>query len=170
MRRRSTVFDATFFLLTGGAAALVSIAWMQGGSELVSRGASGGGALLLRYGAVIVVSFLLAGFVEVLLPHDLVQKHLGEESGMRGIAIASVAGMLTPAGPFVSLPIAAVMLRVGAGPGPVVAFLTAWSLLAVHRFIAWEVPILGLSFAAARYAVCLVLPLVAGVLARIFLR
>ena len=170
MRRRSTVFDATFFLLTGGVAALVSIAWMQGGSELVSRGVSGGGVRLLRYGALIVVSFLLAGFVEVLLPHDLVQKHLGEESGMRGIAIASVAGMLTPAGPFVSLPIAAVMLRVGAGPGPVVAFLTAWSLLAVHRFIAWEVPILGLSFAVARYAVCLVLPLVAGVLARIFLR
>ena len=170
MRRRSTVFDATFFLLTGGVAALVSIAWMQGGSELVSRGLSGGSVLLLRYAAVIVVSFVLAGFVEVLLPHDFVQKHLGEESGMRGIAIASVAGMLTPAGPFVSLPIAAVMLRVGAGPGPVVAFLTAWSLLAVHRFIAWEVPILGLSFAAARYAVCLVLPLVAGVLARIFLR
>jgi len=164
------VFDATFFLLAGGLAVLVWIAWIQGGSELVTRGLSGGGGLLLRYAVVIAISFLVAGFVEVLLPHDLVRKHLGEESGVRGIAIASLAGMLTPAGPFVSMPVAAVMLRAGAGPGAVVAFLTAWSLLSVHRFIAWEVPILGFSFAAARYAICLVLPVFAGVLARFFWR
>ena len=164
------MFDTTFFLLAGGLAALVSIAWLQGGGDLVSRGLSGGGTLLLRYALVIAISFLVAGHVDVLLPHELLRKYLGEDSGVAGIAIASVVGLLTPAGPFVSMPIAAVMLRAGAGPGPVVAFLTAWSLLSVHRLVAWEVPILGFSFAMARYAVCLVLPVVAGVLARFLIR
>ena len=34
-------------------------------------------------------------------------------------------------------------IRTGAGAGPVVAFLSSWSLLALHRLVAWEVPILG---------------------------
>ena len=164
------MFDATFFLLAGGLAVLVWIAWIQGGGALVTRGLSGGGALLLRYAFLIAISFLVAGFVEVLLPDDVIRNHLGEESGMRGIVLASIAGIFTPAGPFVSMPVAAVMLRAGAGPGPVVAFLTAWSLLALHRFIAWEVPILGFPFAASRYAICFGLPVAAGVLARFFLR
>ena len=53
-----------------------------------------------------------------------------------------------------------------AGLGPVVAFLSSWSLLAVHRLIAWEVPILGWRFALVRYATCAVLPFFAGFAAR----
>ena len=51
-----------------------------------------------------------------------------------------------------------------------VAFLTAWSLLSLHRFIAWELPILGFSFAATRYALSFLLPLIAGFAARALLR
>ena len=74
--------------------------------------------------------------------------------------------MATPAGPFVSMPIAAVMLRSGAALGPVVAFVTGWSLLALHRLVAFEVPILGLRFALFRWSLCLVLPVLAGLAAR----
>jgi hypothetical protein len=48
----------------------------------------------------------------------------------------------------------------------VIAYLTGWSLLAVHRLVAWEVPILGARFALVRYAICAVLPVLAGLLAR----
>ena len=85
---------------------------------------------------------------------------------MRGILLGVGAGVITPSGPFVSLPIAAVMVRSGASPGPVVAFLSGWSLLAIHRFVAWEVPILGWRLAVLRYATCLVLPVLAGLIAR----
>ena len=43
-----------------------------------------------------------------------------------------------------------------------VAFLAAWALLAVHRLVAWEIPILGWRFALVRYAVCIALPVLAG--------
>ncbi|MBW2393270.1 MAG: hypothetical protein JRG95_03295 [Deltaproteobacteria bacterium] len=52
----------------------------------------------------------------------------------------------------------------------VVAFLTAWSLLAVHRLVAWEVPILGARFAIVRYGVSLALPVLAGLITRLLAR
>ena len=50
------------------------------------------------------------------------------------------------------------------------AYLTGWSLLALHRLVAWEMPILGLRFSLVRYAVSIVLPVVAGVAARLLTR
>ena len=151
-------------------AALVAIAWQRGGSDLVRQGLSGGTVLLARYALLLVVSFLAAGFAEVLIPREWMRQTLGQESGLRGILIASAAGVVTPAGPFVAMPVAAVMLRSGAAPAAVVAFVTGWSLLALHRLVAWEIPILGARFALLRYAVCLALPIVAGLLTRALLR
>ena len=68
------------------------------------------------------------------------------------------------------MPIAVVMIRAGAATGPVVAYLTAWSLLSVHRLVAWEIPILGWQFAAIRYGASLLLPLMAGWLAAALMR
>ena len=164
------MINGTLLVLLALLAGLVFLAWTRGGSELVQQGLSGGGALLFSYALIVAVSFLAAGFAEVLVPTEWVRRTLGEDSGLRGLAIASGAGILTPAGPFVSMPIAAAMVRSGAGLGPVVAFLTSWSLLALHRFIAWEVPILGWRLALLRYGVCLVLPFVAGWLARLLSR
>jgi len=119
---------------------------------------------------LIAVSFLAAGFAQVLVPREWIQGALGQDTGLRGILFASAAGVATPAGPFVSLPIAATLLGAGASVPSVVAYLSAWSLLALHRLVAWEVPILGARFAFVRYAVCLGLPILAGLLARAFAR
>jgi uncharacterized membrane protein YraQ (UPF0718 family) len=170
MAKGRRVIDGNALLMAAIVAALGLVAYRQGGAELLGRGLTGGGALLLRYGLLLLLAFLAAGLVEVLIPHDWVRDTLGADSGWRGIVIAWGAGIITPAGPFVSMPIAAVMIRAGAGPGPVVAFLSAWSLLALHRFVAWEVPILGWRWASLRYGVCVLLPFVAGGLARLVSR
>ncbi|MDJ0847086.1 MAG: permease [Myxococcota bacterium] len=166
MGRRPGVIDGTLVLMLVVLAGLAGLAWWQGGAALVTEGFQGGSRLLLRYALVIAVSLLAAGFAEVLVPREWVRETLGEDSGLRGILIATGAGVVTPAGPFVSMPIAAVLLRSGAGLGPVVAFLTGWSLLALHRFVAWEVPILGWRFALLRWSLSLGLPVLAGLLAR----
>ena len=159
------MIDGQLVFLVCLLAALCALAWWRGGPELLREGLSGGGNLLLRFAAIIAVSFLAAGLAEVLVPQEWVRTSLGRDSGLRGLLIASAAGVVTPAGPFVSMPIAAVMIRSGAAVGPVVAFLTGWSLLALHRTVAWEVPILGVRFALLRWGVSLVLPIVAGALA-----
>lgn len=164
------MIDGTLLLVVGLLAGLALLAHARGGTELVSQGLSGGVALLARYALLIAVSFLAAGFAEVLIPTEWVRSRLGEGTGLGGILLATGAGVITPAGPFVSMPIAAVMIRSGAAAGPVVAFLTSWSLLALHRFVAWEVPILGWRFAGFRYATCIALPVVAGLIARAMAR
>jgi len=164
------VFDRVFFVLCGVLLVLVVLAWRAGGAEQVRAGLGGGAGLLVRYSALLVVSFLAAGLAEVLVPHAWVNRTLGEGAGLRGIVIATGVGALTPAGPFVAMPIAAVMIRAGASVGPVVAFLTGWSLLAVHRTVAWELPILGPRMTALRSGASLVLPIVAGLLARALAR
>jgi uncharacterized membrane protein YraQ (UPF0718 family) len=150
--------------------ALVGVAWWQGGSELAKEGLGAGGQMLLRFSLLIVVAFLVAGLAERLIPHEWVRGALGEEAGMRGLLIAAVAGAITPSGPFLSMPIAAALLRSGAGSAAVVVYLSSWALLAVHRFVAWEVPILGFQFAALRWIACAALPVLAGLAVRVFAR
>jgi uncharacterized membrane protein YraQ (UPF0718 family) len=170
MAKRGRVIDGTVILMALMVVGLALLAYRQGGADLLTQGLSGGGSLLLRYGLVLILAFLAAGFTEVLISHEWVRETLGADSGWRGIGIACGAGIITPGGPFISMPIAAVMVRAGAGPGAVVAFLTAWALLALHRFVAWEIPILGWRVAALRYGVCLLLPILAGGLARLVSR
>jgi len=160
------MLDAQFILMLAVAAALAGLAWSRGGESLLRAGLSEGVDQFVRYALLIAVSFLAAGFAQVLIPSEWIRGALGRGSGMRGIALATAAGIATPAGPFVSLPIAATLLRAGAEPAAVVTYLTAWSLLAVHRLVAWEVPLLGARFALVRYAICAALPVLAGLLTR----
>lgn len=164
------VLDAQLLLVVGFLVGLAALAWWRGGPELVGRGLSGGAGLLWRFGLLIVVSFLAAGLVEALVPRDWIQEALGRDAGLRGVLVGTAAGAATPAGPFVSMPLAAVLLRSGAAVGPVVAFLTGWALLAVHRLVAWELPILGWRFALLRWVVSIGLPILAGLAANALAR
>ncbi len=92
---------------------------------------------------------------------------MGDESGLKGIIIGTAAGAVTPGGPYVSLPVAAGMLRGGASTGTMVAFLTAWSLVAVAR-LPMELGIMGWKFTAVRLACTFFFPPVAGLLAQSF--
>lgn len=114
---------------------------------------------------LLVFALLAAGMAQVLLPRELLSQWIGAESGFKGILIGTVAGGLAPGGPFVSFPLAAGLLRAGAGVGTMVAFLTGWSLLAVSR-LPMEVGILGWKFALIRLACTFFLPPIAGVLAQ----
>jgi len=116
---------------------------------------------------LLIFAFVIAGMVQVLLPQELISKWIGAESGLRGIFIGTVAGALVPGGPYVSLPIAAGLLRSGAGVGTMVAFLTGWSLWAVSR-LPMEVGILGWKFALIRLASTFVFPPIAGLIAHLF--
>jgi uncharacterized membrane protein YraQ (UPF0718 family) len=164
------IFDNNFWIVFALLALLSGVAFLRGGTPLLSEGLGSGARLFAKFGAVIFLSFLVAGLAETLLPREWVASALGEEAGVKGLLLASAAGMITPAGPFVSMPLAAGMLRSGAAPASVIVFLSSWSLLALHRLIAWEIPILGASFALTRYLACLFLPILVGLIARAALR
>lgn len=118
---------------------------------------------------LLILSFIVAGIVEVLIPKEIISKWIGEGSGIRGILIGTVAGSLTPGGPYVSLPVATGLLRSGASVGTIVAFLTGWSLWAVSR-LPMEVGILGWRFTLIRIASTFFFPPIAGFIAQMFSR
>jgi uncharacterized membrane protein YraQ (UPF0718 family) len=116
---------------------------------------------------LLIFAFIAAGMIQVLLPRELISKWVGAESGIKGIFIGTIAGALTPGGPYVSLPLAAGFLRAGAGIGTMVAFLTAWSLWAVAR-LPMEVGIMGWKFTLIRLASTFFFPPIAGLIAHVF--
>jgi hypothetical protein len=60
------------------------------------------------------------------------------------------------------------MFKAGAGVAPLITFLTSWSVFAMHRFFAFELPLMGLNFAMVRLLSSVILPLIAGVSTLIF--
>ena len=115
----------------------------------------------------IIMALLVSGFFSVLIPTEMVATWLGKESGIKGILIASLLGGLTPGGPFISYPIVVILFKTGAGVPPLIAFLTAWSVIAIHRMLAYEIPLMGLRFTGVRILSSLALPPLAGILASI---
>lgn len=164
------MFDGVLLGLVLATLALAAAAWWRGGPELVRTGFGAGTDMLLRFGLLIIVSFWAAGLAQAVLPEHLIPRALGPESGVRGILFATAGGMLTPSGPFVAIPIAAAMGRAGASHAALVAYVSAWGLLAIHRLVAWEIPILGPRLALLRWGVSLALPVLAGLLARWLVR
>ena len=113
---------------------------------------------------LLIFAFIVAGYVQVLIPKELLSKWVGAESGLRGILIGTFAGGLTPGGPYVSLPIAAGLLKSGASMGTMVAFITSWSLYAVAR-LPMDIGILGVRFTVIRLISIVIFPPIAGIFA-----
>lgn len=115
---------------------------------------------------IIFFAFIIAGMLQVLLPKELLSRWIGKGSGLRGIFIGTVAGGFCLGGPYVSLPIAAGLLRSGASIGTMVAFLTGWSLWAIGR-LPMEVGILGWRLTLIRIGSTFFFPPLAGLLAHL---
>ena len=147
------------------AAALLALGWWRGQGEHVA-GLRAAGTMSLQVLPLLVFAFIAAGMIQTLLPREAVARWIGGESGLRGILVGTVAGGLTPGGPYVSLPIVAGLLRSGASIGTVVAFVTAWSLWAVAR-LPMEVGILGWKVAGIRLLCTFFFPPIAGWMAQV---
>jgi uncharacterized membrane protein YraQ (UPF0718 family) len=118
---------------------------------------------------LLIFAFIIAGLAQTLLPHDLISKWVGDESGFRGILIGTLAGALTPGGPYVSLPVAAGLLKTGASIPTMVAFVTGWSLMSVAR-LPLEVGIMGWRFTLIHLLSVIIFAPLAGLLASLLVK
>jgi uncharacterized membrane protein YraQ (UPF0718 family) len=148
------------------AAVLLGIGYSKGEGEHI-QGLNSGLKMIIEIFPLLLFAFIVAGMVQVLLPQELLSRWIGEESGIKGILIGTLAGGVTPGGPYVSLPVVAGLLKAGAGVGTLVAFLTAWSLWAVAR-LPMEIGILGWKFTFVRFICTFFFPPIAGFIAQLF--
>lgn len=146
---------------------LIALAFTQQARERGGHGEVAGDALrqlqpmLLR----LPLALLAGSFLGQLVPQEHIVALLGEASGLRGIFIASLLGALLPGGPMVSFPIAIALHTAGMGMPQMVALITSWAVLALHRVLVFELPMLGWGFVYRRLLVSLVIPVAAGILA-----
>jgi len=153
-------------VMGGLAAALLLVGYFRGQGEHVA-GSRTALQLSVQVLPLLIFAFLTAGMIQALVPKELISSWIGAGSGLRGILLGTVAGGFAPGGPYISLPIAAGLLRSGAGVGTMVAFLTGWSLWSVAR-LPMDVGILGWKLAGIRLACTFFFPPIAGLLAATF--
>ena len=146
------------------AVAATGIAYWKDPS-LPALGAKTGFKLILPR---LIPALILAGMLPVLIPQETVARYFGQKSGMSAIILASVAGLLTPGGPMVSVPLLVVLANSGMALGPLVAYMTSWSLFGVQRIIAWEAPLMGWHFVMVRAVSSLAFPILAGYLVKLY--
>lgn len=149
-------------LLAALAAGLLWAAWRRGDGS-ASRGVRLGWQTLKRTAALLVVAFIIVGFVNALEPQDLVQGWMGPQSGGSGVLLGTLAGMLLPGGPYVVFPLIAALYSAGAGLGPTLAMITSWASLGLLS-VSFELPFLGWRFSLIRLGIGAAVPIFVGLL------
>ncbi len=144
------------------AAALSGFAWRRrDGSH--RRGVQVGWQTLKRTLPLLLLAFLIVGFVNALAPQRLVQSWLGPQAGFRGLLLAEAVGMLLPGGPYVVFPLIATLYQAGAGLGAAVTLVTSWAMLSLLT-VTFELPFMGWRFWLVRWGLGLAFPLLLGAL------
>lgn len=103
-----------------------------------------------------------SGFIAKALPQDQIIGWFGAGSGVIGVAVAAIAGALTPGGPVVGFALGAAALKAGAGLPQVAAFVTGWSLYTLNRMLIWEMPFVPVWFVRLRIMASLPFPFLAA--------
>ncbi|MTI85197.1 MAG: hypothetical protein FH756_15195 [Firmicutes bacterium] len=146
------------------AAALFIIAYRRGDNSHV-KGLTVGKKMFTGLIPMLIMAFLVAGLIQVAIPPEVIRSWLGEEAGLRGILIGTLAGALIPGGPYVSFPIIAAIYKAGAGTGTAVAIITGWAMLGVGQ-LPFELALIGPRFMMVRLCSVFVVPPVAGIAAQ----
>jgi uncharacterized membrane protein YraQ (UPF0718 family) len=164
---RPASFDISTVILLVLALVFAVIAYLKD-PGLPWVGAKNGLSLLQFILPRMIPALILTGMLQVVIPQDTVARYFGRGSGFSAIVMASVAGLLTPGGPMVSVPLLVVLANSGMALGPLVAYMTSWSLFGMQRIIAWEAPFMGWHFVAVRVVPSLAFPLIAGWLVKLY--
>ena len=151
---------STVVMIAAAAIALIVIYWKS--PEMASKGLNATGLLILEITPRMIAAFTLAGLIQAVVPQEVIVRWMGEGSGLRGIVIGTTLGSLTPGGPMTHFPVIASLFKLGVGIGPLVAYLSAWSLFGLQRIIMWEIPFLGAKVVALRVTVSFFFPFLAG--------
>jgi uncharacterized membrane protein YraQ (UPF0718 family) len=153
--------DISTLIMLGVAFLLLAAVYLRA-PQLAGEGLRSSVALILEITPRMIAAFIIAGLIQVIVPPEIIARWMGKESGSKGIFIGMILGTLTPGGPMMQFPIIASLYKSGIGIGPLVSYLTAWSLLGFQRLIMWEFPFLGVKVVVVRLLASILFPVLAG--------
>jgi uncharacterized membrane protein YraQ (UPF0718 family) len=153
--------DTSTIVMMSAALIMLAIVYYKSPAA-ANKGLNATGSLILEITPRMIAAFLLAGLFQAVVPQELIVRWMGHGAGFKGLLVGMTLGGITPGGPMTHFPVIASFYKMGVGVGPLVAYLTAWSLFGMQRIIMWEIPFLGPKVVAIRVAVSFLFPLVAG--------
>lgn len=115
------------------------------------------GAILPTFLAV----FGIVGLFEVFVPPAMIQQWLGEASGVASLFVGASVGSVAAGPPPAAYPIAATLLRGGAWPPAIAAFIVSWVLVGIAS-LPFEAKIFGWRFALLRNGISFVAAMLIG--------
>jgi uncharacterized membrane protein YraQ (UPF0718 family) len=104
---------------------------------------------------VIPPIFILLGLLDVWVPREQMMRFMGPGSGVKGGILAFLLGSFAAGPLYGAFPVAAVLMKKGAGFSNIMIFIGAWSTTKVPMLL-FESSALGVRFALSRLAIDIV--------------
>lgn len=136
-------------------------AWRRKDNSHV-QGARLGWQTCLRNAPLLLLAFIIVGFVTAIAPQKFVEQLMGPESGWQGLLVAEGVGMLLPGGPYVVFPLIAAIYHNGAGFAAAITMITSWAAVGLLS-VSFELPFMGWRFTVIRWGLGLIFSLLVGV-------
>jgi len=159
------MFDAGFLIISAIMFLAAGIVYYRRGAQHVLDILAKDSALAIDIAPKVLAAVLLAAWLRRLLPKEVIARHFGHRSGLRGMSLAVVAGAILPGGPMTAFPLAVAFSQGGAALSVIVAFLTSWLLLSANRTIVWEMAFIDTHLVGWRLLLCLPVPFLLGLAA-----
>jgi uncharacterized membrane protein YraQ (UPF0718 family) len=105
--------------------------------------------------------FIIVGLFDVWVPKEKIQRHIGQESGIKGIAIVVLLAMLQAGPLYGAFPVAYMLWKKGASTKNIFIYLGAFSSLKIPM-LGIEIAYLGVQFTLIRTLVSLPLFIAIG--------
>lgn len=106
---------------------------------------------------------IIIGLFSVWVQKEFVIRHMGKSSGIKGMAIAFILGVL-PTGPlYIAFPMAVALLKKGAKISNIIIFISAWACIKLPQELV-EIQFLGINFTLLRLALTLVFVILMGII------
>jgi uncharacterized membrane protein YraQ (UPF0718 family) len=113
--------------------------------------------------------FIIVGLFDVWVPKEKIQKHIGQESGIKGISIVILLAMLQVGPLYGAFPVAYMLWKKGASIKNIFIYLGAFASLKIPM-LGIEIAYLGIKFTLVRTLVSLPLFVVIGYLMEWYLK
>jgi uncharacterized membrane protein YraQ (UPF0718 family) len=113
--------------------------------------------------------FIIVGLFDVWVPKEKIQKHIGQESGIKGIAIVVLLAMLQAGPLYGAFPVAYMLWKKGASIKNIFIYLGAFASLKIPM-LGIEIAYLGIKFTLVRTLVSLPLFIAIGYLMEWYLK
>jgi uncharacterized membrane protein YraQ (UPF0718 family) len=104
---------------------------------------------------VIPPIFILLGLLDLWVPREQMVRFMGPDSGIKGAILAFLLGSFAAGPLYGAFPVAAVLMKKGAGFSNILIFIGAWSTTKVPMLL-FESSALGARFALSRLAIDIV--------------